>query len=79
MAQAVFAEGGINKVRRLAHYAETEAEVRTNLTNEFTLRATDNLETRMIISDFIAAWSDARKQAAREAEIRADKRVSDIK
>ena len=73
-AQGAFAKGGITNIRRLAHYAENETEVRANLEREFGIKPADGIETRVLVSDF-----DAKKQSAREAEIRVDKRTSDVK
>ena len=78
-AQAILISGGMNTTRRLAHFAHGEEAFRAGLKSQFALDAVENLQTRMLVADIISAWSDASKQVAREADIRAERRTNDYK
>ena len=71
--------GGVVSLRRLSGFGNDHVEIRAALRDQLGLDATDSIEARNDVSDVLAAWDDAKLQANREAEIRADQKVLDTR
>ena len=68
-------DGGCVTMRRLVNMEEDKAGVRKVLKTQYGLDAETSFKERNLVADILEVWEDAKDVAAREREIKAEKKV----
>jgi hypothetical protein len=70
--QCLFYQIGVTTIQKFAIFAQTGAELREILKNDFQLDATASLAVRMQVTNVMVAWDSASKRNEKRAEVEAE-------